>query len=107
MCTTGSSALVCEGGTWKAYDCPGPFGCATNRVETVQSAKIDPKPTFNTGFICDWRSLSVGSECPVVDTRILCGLDGGTYVQCLLTGRLTEVPCARCDWFDANIPACY
>lgn len=106
VCVSATSALVCEGGKWAAYDCPGPMGCADNHVETYDASIVTPKPTFNTGFLCDWRPLGRGAACPDVNTRTLCGLDGGAFMRCD-DGVVSEMTCARCDWFGSNRVACF
>lgn len=98
-CADGATMLVCQSGSWSAFSCPGPAGCAKH----------------GDGLSCDVAGVAAGSACPKGDEkRRTCSADGKSRLTCE-GGSYAARPCVggcaiedehvRCDLGEPEIGA--
>lgn len=80
FCENATALLLCTGGKYVRYPCPGPNGC----VQT------------GNAWTCDFRGSADGDTCPSSLVGLGgCGLDGASAFTCTAAGWVSQ-PCRVC-----------
>ena len=80
-CGDNTTALICEGGILKAFNCRGPGGCVSN----------------SSAASCDFSASRAGEACPKInETKALCDASNGDNALRCTNGMWTSVACKSC-----------